>query len=49
MARIDLKTTDASKVLRERAVIVGVERPGQKWPVESSLDELELKLRGRTW
>ena len=41
MARIDLKTTDASKVLRERAVIVGVERPGQKWPVESSLDELE--------
>lgn len=41
MTQIDLKATDARKMLRERAVIVGVERPGQKWPVESSLDELE--------
>lgn len=34
----------SSKVVkesRERAVLVGVERPGQDWPVESSLDELE--------
>ena len=27
--------------IRERAILVGVERPGETWPVESSLDELQ--------
>ena len=27
--------------IRERAILVGVERPGEAWPVESSLDELQ--------
>ena len=27
--------------MRERAVLVGIERPKDPWPVESSLDELE--------
>ncbi|HAM16578.1 MAG TPA: GTPase HflX [Eggerthellaceae bacterium] len=27
--------------IRERAILVGVERPGDEWPVQSSLDELE--------
>ena len=33
---------------RERAVLVGVERPGLPWPLESSLAELErLAARAR--
>lgn len=31
----------ASDSLRERAVLVGVDRPGLSWPLEASLDELE--------
>lgn len=31
----------SSEDTRERAVLVGVDRPGLKWPVESSLAELE--------
>ena len=27
--------------IRERAVLVGIDRPGSPWPIESSLDELE--------
>lgn len=34
-------SSKVEKETRERAVLVGVERPGQGWPVESSLDELE--------
>ena len=30
-----------SEDVRERAILVGVDRPGLKWPVESSLAELE--------
>ena len=29
-----------TEVPRERALIVGVERPDQKWPLESSMEEL---------
>ncbi|MDO4182362.1 MAG: GTPase HflX [Coriobacteriia bacterium] len=33
--------TTAEEEYRERALLVGVERPGQKWGLQSSLDELE--------